>query len=47
MRFIWQPQAQVVLSGSWRISRRGRAAGSAARLGWRRSGVAGVAGASA
>jgi hypothetical protein len=24
MRFIWQPQPQVVLSGSWRISRRGR-----------------------
>ena len=33
MRFIWQPQPQVVFSGSWRISRRGRFAGSAWRLG--------------
>jgi hypothetical protein len=33
MRFIWQPQPQVVDSGSWRISRRGRLAGSGWRLG--------------
>src|SRR6218665_352865 len=33
MRFIWQPQSQVVLSGSCSNSRRGRCAGSGARLG--------------
>ena len=33
MRFIAQPQPQVVFSGSWRISRRGRFAGSGWRLG--------------
>ena len=32
MRFIWQPQAQVVLSGSWWISVRGSSGGSGLRL---------------
>jgi hypothetical protein len=34
MRFIWQPQAQVVLSGSWWISVRGSSGGSGLRLAW-------------
>ena len=33
MRFIGWPQPQVVSSGSWRISRRGRCAGSGCALG--------------
>ena len=33
MRFIWHPHLQIVDSGSWRISRRGRLAGNGWRLG--------------
>lgn len=41
MRFIWQPQPQVVLCGSCRTSRRGRPAGSGWRSAcWRSCGAA-------
>jgi hypothetical protein len=34
MRCIWQPQRQVVESGSWRMSMRGSSAGNSWRFGW-------------